>query len=111
MDDVEDADNEVESENFWKQILNEVSNQSSRRICASKTLLILGMFLDFFLEWMNPANPGSLTALTALFSTSVELDQRNVHLSGFFFCNILLTGTFLEHLFYDFTVFWPKIHS
>jgi len=33
---------EEQSENFWKQILNEVSNQSSRRICASKTLLVLG---------------------------------------------------------------------
>jgi len=35
-------ENEEGSENFWKQILNEVSNQSSRRICASKTLLVLG---------------------------------------------------------------------
>lgn len=33
---------EEQSENFWKQILNEVSTQSSRRLCANKTLLILG---------------------------------------------------------------------
>ena len=35
-------ENEEQSENFWKQILNEVSNQSSRRSCANKTLLVLG---------------------------------------------------------------------
>jgi len=38
----EKEENEEESENFWKQILNEVSNQSSRRTSASKTLLVLG---------------------------------------------------------------------
>lgn len=33
---------EVPTEIIWKQILNEVSNQSSRRVGASKTLLVLG---------------------------------------------------------------------
>lgn len=35
-------DNEEQCDNFWKQILNEVSNQSSRRNSSSKTLLVLG---------------------------------------------------------------------